>query len=160
MPGLVVCGDGNVDELGGGVSVAKGNDGDVDVRSLLDGLGVGPGVGNDDQAGLLERASDVVGEVTGGETTSDGGGTGVGGVLQDSALTVGTGRDSADIGGVVDGSDDASSKDDLLPEIETPYQLSCSPSRAFPNSSRISNSTNQVLPMLMMFTPSGLVFQR
>ena len=91
------------------------NDGDVDVGSLLDGLRVGAGVGNNDETGLLERAGDVVGEVTGGEATGDGGGTGVGGELQDGTLTVGTGRDNADIGGVVDGGDDTGGQDDLLP---------------------------------------------
>lgn len=115
MTTLVVGGNGNIDEVGGGVSVAKGNDGDVDVRSLLDGLGVGTGVGHDDETGLLERASDVVGEVTGGETTSNGGGTSVVGELQDGTLTVGTGRDNTDIGGVVNGSDDTGGQDDLLP---------------------------------------------
>lgn len=114
MATLVVGGDGNIDVLGGRVTVAEGlqllahvqfltdpqfgtyNDGDVDVGGLLDGLGVGAGVGDDDQAGLLERAGDVVGEVTGGEATGNGDGTGVGGELQDGTLTVGTGRDDTD----------------------------------------------------------------
>lgn len=72
------------------------NDGDVDVGSLLDGLGVGARVGDDDEAGLLERAGDVVGEVTGGEAAGNGDGAGVGGELEDGTLTVGTGRDDAD----------------------------------------------------------------
>lgn len=114
MATLVVGGDGNIDVLGGRVTVAEGlqllahvqfltdpqfgtyNDGDVDVGGLLDGLGVGAGVGDDDQAGLLERAGDVVGEVTGGEATGNGDGTGVGGELQDGTLAVGTGRDDTD----------------------------------------------------------------
>ncbi|KAI6756261.1 hypothetical protein HG530_011997 [Fusarium avenaceum] len=116
---LVVGGDGDVNVLGGRVSVGKGNDGDVDVRSLLDGLGIGTGVGDDDQTGLLERSGDVVGERTGGEATSDGGGTSVGSELEDGTLTVRTGRDDTDIGGVVDGSDDTGSQDDLLPEVHS-----------------------------------------
>jgi hypothetical protein len=112
---LVVGGDGNVDVLGGGVSVGEGNDGDVDVGSLLDGLGVGARVGDDDQTGLLEGAGDVVGEGTGGEATGDGSGTSVGRELEDGTLTVGTGRDNTDIGGVVDGGDDAGGQDNLLP---------------------------------------------
>lgn len=115
MATLVVGGDGNVDELGGGVGVAEGDDGDVDVGSLLDGLGVGARVGDDDQTGLLERTGDVVGEGTGGETTGDGLGAGVGGELQDGTLTVGTGRDDTDVRRVVDGGDDTGSQDDLLP---------------------------------------------
>lgn len=115
MTALVVGGDGNVDEVGRGVSVAKSDDGDVDVAGLLDSLGVGAGVGNDDQTGLLERAGDVVGEVTGGETTGDSGGTGVGGELKDSTLTVGTSGDDTDVGRVVNGSDDTGGQDNLLP---------------------------------------------
>ena len=72
------------------------NDGDVDVGGLLDSLGVGAGVGDDDQAGLPERTGDVVGEVTRSETTSDGGGAGVGSELEDGTLSVGTGRDDTD----------------------------------------------------------------
>lgn len=117
MTALVVGGDGNVDVLGGGVGVAEGDDGDVDVGSLLDGLGVGARVGDNDQAGLLEGAGDVVGEVTGGEATGNGTSTGVGGELQDGALTIGTGRDNADIGGVVNGGDDTGGQDDLLPLV-------------------------------------------
>lgn len=115
MATLVVGGDGNIDEVGRGVSVTEGNDGDVDVGSLLDSLGIGTGVGHDDETGLLERAGDVVGEVTGGETTGNGGGTGVGGELQDSTLAVRTSGDDTDISGVVDGGDDTSGQDDLLP---------------------------------------------
>lgn len=37
------------------------------------------------------------------------------GELEDSTLTVRTGRDDADVGGVVDGGDDAGGEDDLLP---------------------------------------------
>jgi hypothetical protein len=115
VTGLVVGWDGNIDELGWGVSVAKGDDWDVDVGSLLDGLGIGAWVGDDDQAWLLEGTGDVVGEVTWGETTGNGGSTSVGGELQDSALTVWTGRDNADVSWVVNGSDDTGGQDDLLP---------------------------------------------
>jgi hypothetical protein len=114
---LVVGGDGNIDVLGGRVGIAKGNDGDVDVRGLLDGLGIGAGVGDDDQTGLLERTGDVVGEGTGGEATGNGLSTGVGGELQDGPLTVGTSGDDADIGRVVNGGNDAGGKDNLLPGI-------------------------------------------
>lgn len=72
------------------------NDGDVDVGSLLDSLGVGAGVGNDNQARLAERAGDVVGEVTGGEATGNGDSASVGSELEDGTLAVGTGRDDAD----------------------------------------------------------------
>jgi hypothetical protein len=112
---LVVGGDGNIDVLGGRVGVTEGNDGDVDVAGLLDSLGIGAGVRDDNQAGLLEGTGDVVGERTGGETTGNGLGTGVSGELQDSALTVGTSGDNADVGRVVDRGDDAGSESNLLP---------------------------------------------
>lgn len=112
---LVVGGDGNVDVLGGRIGVAEGNDRDVDVGSLLDGLGIGAGVGDNDQARLLERAGDVVGEGTGGEATGNGLSAGVGGELEDGTLTVGTGRDDTDIARVVNGSNDASRENNLLP---------------------------------------------
>jgi hypothetical protein len=114
---LVVGGNGAVNVLGGRVGVSQGDDGNVDVRSLLDGLGVGSGVGNHDQTGLLEGSGDVVGERTGGESTGNGGGTGVSGELENGTLTVGTGRDDTNVGRVVDGSDDAGSEDNLLPTL-------------------------------------------
>ena len=112
MATLVVGGDGNIDVLSRRVTVAESlallvkihdswtsasyNDGDVDVGSFLDGLGVGARVGDDDQARLLERAGDVVGEVTGSEATGNGDSTSVCSKLENGTLTVGTGRDNAD----------------------------------------------------------------
>jgi hypothetical protein len=40
----------------------------------------------------------------------------VGGELEDGTLTVRAGRDDADVGGVVNGDDDASGQDNLLPK--------------------------------------------
>jgi hypothetical protein len=113
---LVVGGDSNVDVLGGRVGVSEGDDGDVDVAGLLNGLGIGARVRHDNEAGLLERAGDVVGEGTGGEATGNGRGASVGGELEDGTLTVRAGRDDADVGGVVNGDDDASGQDNLLPK--------------------------------------------
>lgn len=112
---LVVGGDRDVDVLGGRVGVAERDDGDVDVAGLLDGLVVGAGVRHDDEAGLLERAGDVVGQATGGEAAGDGHGAGVRRELEDGALAVGAGGDDTDVGGVVDGGDDAGGEDNLLP---------------------------------------------
>jgi hypothetical protein len=163
---LVVGGDGNVDVLGGGVGVAEGNDGDVDVAGLLDSLGVGARVGDDNQAGLLERAGDVVGEATGGEASSDGGSAGVGGELEDGTLTVGTGRDDTDVGGVLDGDDDTGSEDNLLPlsfqshvssvlMYEFSFWSSPPPPAHLP-----PKKTHQVLPTFRTLTPSTRVFHR
>jgi len=113
---LVVGWDSNIDELGWGISIAESNNGNVDVGGLFDSLGIGAGVGDDDEAGFLEGAGDVVGEVTGGETTSNGDGTGVRSELEDSTLTVWTSGDDTDIGWVVDSCDDTGSQDYLLPK--------------------------------------------
>lgn len=72
------------------------NDGNVDVGSLLDSLSIGTGIGDDDQARLLERAGNVIGEVTRGEATSNGNSTGVGSELEDGTLSIGTSGDDAD----------------------------------------------------------------
>lgn len=117
MTTLVVGGDGNVNEGSRRVGIAKGDNRDVDIAGLLDGLGVGAGIGNDDETGLLERAGDVVGEVTGGEATGNSGSTGVRSELQDSTLAVGTSGDHADIGRVVDSGNDTGSQNDLLPVV-------------------------------------------
>jgi len=118
MTTLVVGWNGNIDELSWGIGIAESNDGDVDIRCLLDSLGIGARIGDNDETGFLERACDVVGEVTWGETTSNWGSTSVSGELQDSALAIGTGGDDTDIGGVVDGCDDTGSEDDFLPELQ------------------------------------------
>jgi len=56
MSALVVGWDRDIDELGWGVGVAKGDDGNVDVGCFFDGLGIGARVGDHDQAGFFERA--------------------------------------------------------------------------------------------------------
>ena len=104
---LVVGRDGYVDELSGAVGVAEPDDGDVDVAGLLDGLGVGARVRHDDESRFLERARDVVGEVAWGEAAGDGDGASVRGEFEDGALAVGACADHTNVGGVVDGSDDA-----------------------------------------------------
>jgi hypothetical protein len=117
MTTLVVGWNSNIDEFSWGVGIAESNDRNVDVGSFFDSLGVGAGIGDNDEAGFLEGSSNVVGEVTRGETTSDGDGTGVCGKLQDSALTVGASRDDTDIGRVVNSCDDTGCEDDFLPVV-------------------------------------------
>lgn len=114
---LVVGGDGDIDVVEGRVGVADGDNGDVDVGSLTDSLVVNTGVGDDDQTRFLERLGDVVGEVTRGESSSDSLSSGVGSELEDGTVTVRTSRDNANIVGVLDGSDDTGSEDDLLPGL-------------------------------------------
>jgi hypothetical protein len=115
MTTLVVCRDCNVNEFGWGVGIAEGDDGDIDVGGFLDSLSIGPWVGDDDEAGFLEGACDVVGKVTGRETTSNSNGSGVCSKFEDSALAVGTSGDDTDIGWVVDCGDNAGCEDDFLP---------------------------------------------
>jgi hypothetical protein len=117
MTTFVVSWDGDVDEFGGGVRVAEGEDRDVDVGGFFDGLCVGARVGDDDQSWFLEGAGDVVGEVSGGEATCDCDSAGVGGEFEDCALAVGAGGDDADVGWVVDCGDNAGCEDDFLPAV-------------------------------------------
>ena len=117
MLALVVGGDGDIDKLEGGISIAQGNNGNVDVRSFTDSLVVDTGVGNDDEAGLLERACDVVGEATGGETTSDGLSTGVGSEFEDGTLAVWASRNDTNVVGVLNSCDYTGGEDELFPSF-------------------------------------------
>lgn len=112
---LVVGWDRDVHVIRGRVGVTEGNHRDVDVGSLLDGLGISARVSDDDQAWLLEGAGDVVRKAAGRESTGDSNGAGVRGELEDGALAVRTSRDDADIGGIIDCDDDAGGENDLLP---------------------------------------------
>lgn len=76
---------------------------------------VEPGVGDNDQAGLLEGASDVVGEISGGKAASDRLGTGVGSEFENSTMTVSSRRDHTDVIRVFYSGDDTGSKNKLLP---------------------------------------------
>ena len=117
MAGLVVDGDSDVDKLQRRISVAECNNRDIDVGCLADGLVVDAGVGHDDEAGLLEGTGDVVGEVTGGEATSDRLRAGVRGELQDRTVAVWASGDDTDVVRVLNGGDDAGGKNELLPGL-------------------------------------------
>mmetsp|Transcript_8315 Transcript_8315/g.21011 ORF Transcript_8315/g.21011 Transcript_8315/m.21011 type:complete len:358 (-) Transcript_8315:59-1132(-) len=111
---LVVSGDGAVDVGQGGVGVGEGRDGDVHVGSLLHGLEVGAGVGDQQQTRLLELLGDLVGEGTGGEAALNALGASVLGELEHSTLGVGAGGHDADVGGVLHSHDHAGGQVDLL----------------------------------------------
>ena len=117
VAGLVVRRDGDVDEFEWRVGIAEGDDGDVDVRRLADRLVVDARVSDDDQAGLLERAGDVVGEASGGEAAGDRLGTGVGGVLEDRTVAVRAGRNDTDVVRVLDSGNDTGGENELLPGL-------------------------------------------
>lgn len=74
-------------------------------------------VGDDDESGLLEGTGDVVGEITGCETTSDRLGTSVCRELQDRTLSVRASRNDTDIMGVLNCSNHTSREDNLLPGL-------------------------------------------
>lgn len=117
MSGLVVCWDSNVDEPQRRVGVADSNDGDVYIGGLTDSLVVYPWVGDDDEAGLLERAGDVVCERTGSESSSNSLGTCVLSKLEDGTLAIGTSRDGDNVVGILDGGNHTGGKDDLFPDF-------------------------------------------
>ena len=110
VPRLVVDGDGNVNELQGSVGVAEGDDRDVDVGRLADGLVINARVRDNDETGLLERAGDVVCKVTGGETTSNGLRAGVRSEFQNGTVAVWAGGDDTDIVRVLDRGNDTGSE--------------------------------------------------
>src|ERR1700733_13119034 len=68
-----------------------------------------------DEARFFERSSDVVGEGSGGKTTSNGLGTGIGSKFEDCTVSVRASRDNAYIIRILDGCNDTSSKDEFLP---------------------------------------------
>jgi len=78
---------------------------------------VDSGVGNNDDSGFLEGLGDVIGEVTGGESTGNGLSTGETSHLEDSSVTVRSSRDDGNVIGVVDGGEDSGSEDELLPGL-------------------------------------------
>ena len=150
MATLVVRGDCNVDKFSGRIRIAESDDRNVDVRCFFDRLGICARVGDDDQTRLFERARDVIGEIAWREATSNGDGTSVGGELEHSALTIGTGRDDGNVCGIIDGCDDAGSKDDFLPRSQV-------------RRAKLSDccaTSNQVLPIFITLIPSGRVFHR
>jgi hypothetical protein len=160
---LVVGWDCDVDEFGGRVCVAKGNDGDVDIGGFFDGLSIGSWIGDNDQSRFFERAGDVVGEVSGSEATCNGDGAGVGSEFEDSALAIGTCGDDTDVGWVVDCGDNASSENDLLPVIVDSSQSMFRRRRKWPEwrgSAVFLGYAYQVFPMLITLIPSGRVFHR
>lgn len=111
----VVAGDGDVDVLEGRVGVAEGDDGDVDLGGFGDGLVVGAGVGDDEEAGLEELGLDLVREGTGDEAAGGELGAGVLGELEDGALAEEADGAGHDVLRVLDGGDDAGGEDELLP---------------------------------------------
>lgn len=115
VTGLVVGGDGDVDELERCVGVAERDNWDVDVRRLANGLMVDAGVRDDDQAGLLERAGDVVSEATGCEAACNRLCTGVGGVFEDGAVAVWASGDDTDVVRVFNRGNNTSGENKLLP---------------------------------------------
>lgn len=105
---FVVGWNGNVDKFGGGVGVAERNHRDVDIGGFLDGLGIGSRVRDNDQSWFAEGAGNVVGEVTGSESTGDSNSTSMSCEFEDCSLTVWSGGNDTDVGWVVDRGDDSS----------------------------------------------------
>lgn len=114
---LVVAWDGNVDVTERSVGVAEGDDGDVGVGSLTDGLVVDSWVSDNNDSGLLEGSDDLVSEGTGGESSGNGSCAGVGGELEDGSVTESSSGDDDDLGEVLDGCDDSGCEDELGPSL-------------------------------------------
>lgn len=111
---LVVAWDGNVNVTQRRVSVAQGNDRDVDVRSFNDWLVIGTWIHNNQQTRLAESGLDLVSERTRGEASSNGGCLGVGGKLESGTLALRTRRDDEDISRVLNSYNSPCSQKKLL----------------------------------------------
>jgi hypothetical protein len=112
---FVICRDCNVDEFCWGVCIAESNDGDIDVTGFFNSLSIGTRIRDDDKAGFFEGARDIIGEVTRGETTGDGYGSGVCGELEYGSLAVRAGGDDANVGWIIDCRDDAGCENNFFP---------------------------------------------
>mmetsp|Transcript_46989 Transcript_46989/g.62195 ORF Transcript_46989/g.62195 Transcript_46989/m.62195 type:complete len:304 (+) Transcript_46989:170-1081(+) len=117
--GLVVGRDGNINPVQGGVRVAKGNDGDVHVGGLSEGLVVEAGVANDHESGLEELLRVLVSKRTWDPFSTEVVGAGVGGELENGSLGVLARGHDEDIFFVLslDGSDDSGGNHGLLPRF-------------------------------------------
>jgi len=115
--GLVVARDGAIDVLQRRVGVAQRDDRDAHKGGLLDGLGIDAGIGDHQQAGLLELLGLLVGEGSGGETAGNACSTSVRRVLEDSTLAERTAGDADHVHRVLDGNDDTGSNHKLLPGL-------------------------------------------
>lgn len=80
-------------------------------------------VRNNDETGLLEVLLDLVSQRTRNETAEERGGSGVGGVLQQGALSDWERRDDANIGWVFNGSDGAGGQKKLFPGLAKVQQM-------------------------------------
>src|SRR6266480_4158125 len=107
MTTLVVCWNRNVYEFNWRICVTESDNGNVDVAGLLDSLGISTRIGDNNQAGFLEGACDVVGEVSRGEATSNSHSTSVSGELENSPLAIGTRRNHTNVSRIVDCDNDA-----------------------------------------------------
>lgn len=107
MAPLVIRRHRDIDILQRRVRVAQRNDGDVGVACLPNGQGIGARVRREQQPRLCEGARDVVRETTRRETAVDRFGAGVCCEFQNGTAAVGACGNGADVGGVVDGCDDA-----------------------------------------------------
>lgn len=115
MGSSVVARDGDVNELEVGVGVAEGDDGDVHVTGLDDGLSIGVGVDDDQESWLLELLGLVVSE----DTRSPSGVRGslaAGGLgeLDNSTLSEVSGRDGEHVLKIGDTSDDSGGETKLV----------------------------------------------
>jgi len=114
----VVAWDSNVNELKRRVSIAKGDTGDVDIRSFNNGLLIRLGVNDNQELGFLELLGVLIGKGTRGPSgRRGGGGTSVFGVLDDGSLSVGSSANNNDIFWLVDGGNDSSSELNFLPGL-------------------------------------------
>merc|ERR1719401_3281848 len=120
---LVVARDGEIDVLERRVGVAESDDRDVRVRGLLDSLGIGTRIGDDDQSRLSKLLGDVVCKRTRSPATRMSDGSNVVGELKDRTGTIRTLGDDHDVFRVFDRDNNTCSDHDLFPCLSQIQQV-------------------------------------
>jgi len=97
--------------------MGESNGGDVDISRFTDGLVISRWIGEDQKTGLHELLLDLIGESTGCESSRDGLSTSVVGELEGSTLSPRSSRGNANVVGVFNGNNHASSELKLFPGL-------------------------------------------
>ena len=115
--GSVVAWNGNVDVFQWRIAIGQGNDWDVNVAGLSDGLVIGFLVGDDNEFWFFVAGLGVIGEGTWRESAVDGRSAEECSKFQDSSLTVVFAGNEANVFWVFDGGDDSGGQLKFLPHL-------------------------------------------
>ena len=117
MSRFIVGRNGDINESERSIGIADGNHGDIDIGCLTNRLVIHSWVGDDDETGLSEGTSDVVGEGTWCKTTSHGDSPSMLSKFKNSTLAIGTSGNCDNVTRILDSGDNSGSENDLLPDF-------------------------------------------